>query len=142
MPNRKGDFLCPKCGEYGFLAKRWVQSSYYPKHASTSCMRLEEEIAKLEKNPNDTTQRKYVEYFRTLVTGSRYRGEEANKLFDRTACYRVFTRKYFKYYVGHYDKERYKEHMKQFQEKKIKSKPNGRRWCGPIKYRPTPWLQV
>ena len=142
MPHRKGVFLCPKCGEYGFLAKRWVRSSYYPKYASASRIRLEEEIAKLEKNPHDPTQKKYVKFFRTLVTGSRYRGEEANKLFDRAACYRVFTQKYFKYYVGHYDKKRYEEHMKEFKEKKRKSKPNGRRWCGPIKYRPTPRLQA
>src|SRR5215211_4032195 len=118
MAKKRGDFLCPLCGEYGFLAKRWVRSNYYPKYASTSCIRLEEEMAKLEKNSNDPAQKKYVEYFRTLVTGSRYRGEEANKLFDRTACYRVFTQKYDKYYVGHYDKERYKEHMKQFVERK------------------------
>jgi hypothetical protein len=49
MTGMKGDFLCPKCGEYGFLTKRWVRSSYYPKYASTTCRRLEEEIDKLEK---------------------------------------------------------------------------------------------
>jgi hypothetical protein len=74
MPNKRVNFLCPKCGEYGFLTKRWVRSSYYPKYASTSCIRLEE-LAKLEKNPNDPEQKKYVEYFRTLVTGNKYRGE-------------------------------------------------------------------
>ncbi len=93
------------------MARRWVRSSYYPKIASTSCRRLEEEIAKLEKNPNDPGQKEYVEYFRTFVRGSRYRGEEANKLFDRTACYRVSTQKYDKYYVGHYDKERYTKNI-------------------------------
>ncbi len=132
MAHSKGDFLCPKCREYGFLTKRWVRSSYYPKYASTSCSRLEEEVAELKKNPNDPAQKKYVEYFRALVTGNRYRGEEQNKLFDRTACYRVFTRKYFKYYVGHYDKKKYEKQMKQFKAKKRKSQPNGRRWCGPI----------
>jgi hypothetical protein len=104
--------------------------------------RLEQVLARLEENPKDISLMKQLDYWRTHVRGDRYRLNEAKKLFDREACYKVFTRKYIKYYVGHYDKERYKEHMKQFMEKKRKSKPNGRRWCGPIQYQPIPRLQV
>jgi hypothetical protein len=134
MANKRGGFLCPKCGQNGFLTKRWVQSSYYPKEVSTICEKLKDELGKLEQNPADISQ-KYVEFLRTQVKGSRYRLDETKELFDREACFRVFTRKYIKYYVGHYDKERYEEQMKQFKEKKRKSKPNGRRWCGPINFR-------
>jgi hypothetical protein len=132
MANKRGNFLCPKCGQYGFLTKRWVQSSYYPKKASVSCIRLEVALAKLEQNPNDVSLKEQVQYWRSQVKGVKYRKDEPKELFDREACYKVFTRKYVKYYVGHYDKERYEEQMKQFKEKKRKSKPNGRRWCGPI----------
>jgi hypothetical protein len=140
MANRRRDFLCPKCGEYGFLTKRWVQSSYYPKYASTSCKRLEEELVKLEQNPADISKKKNVEFWRSQVKGNRYRLDETKELFDREACYRVYTQKYTKYYVGHYDKEKYEEQMKQFNKNKRKSKPNGRRWCGPIKYQSTSYF--
>lgn len=133
MANKRGDFLCPKCEQYGFLTKRWVRNSYYPKYSSTSCNMLEEALAKLEENPEDISLKKQIEYLRTQVKGYRYRLNVPKKLFDRDACYKVFTRKYIKYYVGHYSKEKYEEQMKQFNEKKRKSKPNGRRWCGPIK---------
>jgi hypothetical protein len=132
MANKRANFLCPKCGQLGFLTKKWVRSSYYPKKASVSCMRFEEMWKKLEQNPKDVYLKKQVEYWRTMVKGNKYRGWEAKELFDREACYKVFTRKYFKYYVGHYDKEKYEKQMKQFKERNRKSKPNGRKWCGPI----------
>jgi hypothetical protein len=38
-------------------------------------------------------------------------------------------RKHVRFYVGHYDSEKYKEQMKKFKAGEIKSRPNGRRWC-------------
>jgi hypothetical protein len=40
-----------------------------------------------------------------------------------------YSTKYYHYYIGHYDKEKYKERMKKYKEHKIKSRPNGRTWC-------------
>lgn len=32
-------------------------------------------------------------------------------------------------YVGHYDEEKYKKAMEKYRNGKLKSRPNGRRWC-------------
>lgn len=113
--------LCPVCGEYGFLTKRWVKSSYYPKYASEYiiCPGLREQ-----------------------VTGSKYRGQPLKHLFlkhldgvveeeqDKEQIYKITPHsRYYHYYIGHYDKEKCNEQMIKYREHKIKSRPNGRKWC-------------
>jgi hypothetical protein len=122
--------LCPKCGEFGFISGRWVSSSYYPKFASISCNRLEKEEQRLSKNPSSEGQKRWVDYFRNKVRGTIYRGRSRiEDIPDKKSLYRVTYGKYFCFYIGHYDKEKYKEQIIKYHEGKIKSRPNGRRWC-------------
>jgi hypothetical protein len=103
--------LCPKCRKYGFLTERWVRSSYYPQYASVKCSRLEEEEEqKLAKNLNDKKARASVNYFRTLVRGNKYRGDREHEIVDKKSIYRVNSdKKYYHYYIGHYDPDKYQE---------------------------------
>jgi hypothetical protein len=32
-------------------------------------------------------------------------------------------------YIGHYDEEKYKKAMEKYRSRRLKSRPNGRRWC-------------
>jgi hypothetical protein len=111
----KDKVFCPLCGEYGFLTRRWVESSYYPM---------------------------YVSYYilsgigSSNVRGSRYRGGpksvyspvEVEKI-DKKSLYRVTYRRYDHYYVGHYSSEKYHQQMQDYKMHKRKSRPNGRKWC-------------
>jgi hypothetical protein len=74
-----------------------------------------------------------------MVRGSVYRGRsrkhlsQYNEAEDDTADKKslkiVTYGKYFCFYVGHYDKEKYKEQMDKYHQDAIKSRPNGRRRC-------------
>jgi hypothetical protein len=110
--------LCPVCGQYGFLSKRWVRSSYYPKYYTSH------------------------EYHRDKSTlrGSRYRGELLKSVYSaveqeneqeqhKESLKRVTYRKRIHTYVGHYDEAKYKVQMIKFRQGLLKSKPNGRKWC-------------
>jgi hypothetical protein len=44
---------CPECGKQGFLTKRWVRSSYYPKFHSEVCDSLEMAERRLSINPDN-----------------------------------------------------------------------------------------
>lgn len=115
-----------------------MQSSYYPKYASVTCIRLEEELQKLKKNPNDIRQQNYVKYFRTMVSGEKYRqdswdkdrmGDTQPKPLDKKTAYSVKSRKYEHTFVGHYDSELYAKQKSDYENGTRRSKPNGRRWC-------------
>jgi hypothetical protein len=129
MPSKRGPLICPKCGKVGFITKRGVRSSYYPQKASVKCYRLEEEEEKLAKDRNDKSARAYVKYFRKWVRGNRYRGDREHEVIDKQSVYRVSSDKYYHYYIGHYDPDKYREQMIKYRNGERKSRSNGRRWC-------------
>jgi len=47
----------------------------------------------------------------------------------RKRLFEILGRKKVHYYIGHYDSKKYQEQMQKYKEGKIKSKPNGRKWC-------------
>jgi hypothetical protein len=104
--------LCPKCNRQGFVTLRWVRSSYYPKYAT-------------------------IEY--NIISGNRYWGEGIErgglkpadylKGSNKEDYYKTVSRRYPHYYIGHYDKEKYKQQMIKYRNGKLKSRPNGRKWC-------------
>jgi hypothetical protein len=59
-----------------------------------------------------------------LITGNEYFNGE-----NMTSAYKLRTRKYFHWYVGHYDKKIYEIQMEKFKRGELKSRTNGRRWC-------------
>jgi len=136
--------LCPKCGQFGFLSSRWVSGSYYPKFCSIKCILLEEAEEKLSKDPLSEWYKKRVTYLKKSVRGSVYRGrsrkhlsqynEVEEDIIDKKSLKRVTYEKYLCFYVGHYDKEKYKKQMIKYREGRIKSRPNGRRWCKLSRY--------
>jgi hypothetical protein len=108
--------LCPKCGKYGFLTKRWVESSYYPRYVSYTILH----------------------HLPGKVRGSKYRGPPTKDIvnfppieeeLDRESLYRVTYGRYTNFYVGHYSSEKYYQQMQDYKMNKRKSRPNGRRWC-------------
>jgi hypothetical protein len=130
--------ICPLCGKPGFLAWKWVRSSYYPKYASVNVMMLEEELEKLKDNPDDARQLKRVRWFRDRVKGEKYRektwdkyrlGHEQPVPLDKKTAYRVRSAKYSHLYIGHHDPLKYEKQKREFEAGKRKSKPSGRRWC-------------
>lgn len=130
--------LCPKCGQFGRVSNRWVTSSYYPMSVSLSIMMIEYREAQLTKDPNNSALKVSLEAFKRKVAGKLYRGEPRKYLFgydnsentpDKKSLYRVTYGKYTYFYIGHYDKQKYKKQMIKYRAGKIKSRPNGRRWC-------------
>jgi len=126
MKRRKKRYkvLCPVCGEYGFLSRRWVKSSYYPMYCSYDIL--------------------FGLGFGKTVRGSRYRGEpqsqydttgytqeqeKMDRYRDRKSLYRITYRKHVHNYIGHYSSEKYREQMQDYKMHKRKSRPNGRKWC-------------
>jgi hypothetical protein len=100
-----------------------------------------------EKLSNDSLcewYKKRVAYFKKMVRGSAHRGRSSKHLsqyneaeedtVDKKSLKRVTYGKYFCFYVGHYDKEKYEQQMIKYREGRIKSRPNGRRWCKPSRY--------
>lgn len=118
------------CGQFGFISGRWVGSSYYPKFASINCIMLKEEEQILSKHPFSEWHKSRVDYFRKKVRGTIYRGKSRiEDIPNKESLYRVTYGKYFCFYIGHYDKQKYKEQMIKYREGKLKSRPNGRKWC-------------
>lgn len=98
--------ICPRCKKQGFLTLRWVRSSHYCKikHPYLKSKHVEKEII----NP--------------ISDG----GKELTKLVKR---WYVTYRPSIHPYVGHYDEEKYKKAMEKYRSGRIRSRPNGRRWC-------------
>jgi hypothetical protein len=87
---------------------------------------LKEEERKLANDPENKHQQEYVNYWRQIVRGHKYRGKEGKKPGE---TYKVSSRTHWHYYIGHYDHEKYKQQMVNYREGKRKSRPNGRKWC-------------
>jgi hypothetical protein len=96
---------------------------------SVKCSRLEEEEQKLAKDPNDENARAYVDYFRKRIRGNRYRGDRKYEVVDKKSVYMVISDRYYHYYIGHYDPDKYREQMIKYRNGERKSRSNGRRWC-------------
>jgi hypothetical protein len=135
--------LCPKCGQFGFVCKRWVDSSYYPMLDSIPIMMIENREAELAKDPNNIALKASLETFKRKVVGKVFRGEprkhlsgynDSENIQDKKSLYRVTYGRYAYFYIGHYNKEKYKQEMIKYREGKIKSRPNGRKWCKLPKY--------
>jgi hypothetical protein len=98
--------ICPRCKKQGFLSLRWVRSSHYCKI----------------KHPYLPS--KYVE--KEIVKARTDGGKELTKLVKR---WYVTYRPSVHPYVGHYNSEKYKKAMEKYKSGKLKSRPNGRKWC-------------
>lgn len=127
--------FCPKCHKYGFWTTRKAGKKYYPKYATTDAILLDLYQNIIKMHPDDPYYQGFkssIRHIRKTFKGSRYRGDEKKELFDREACYHKLYR--YKYrYIGHYDPEKYRQQMQDFKSGKRKSRPNGRKWCGPFK---------
>jgi hypothetical protein len=98
--------ICPRCGKLGILTLRWVRSSHY-------C---------LIEIPHQKPQRLKKQITNPVVG----KDQEPTKLEDR---FRHTYGPFWHLYIGHYDAEKYKEAMKEYRAGRLKSRPNGRRWC-------------
>ncbi len=98
--------ICPRCKKQGFMTLRWVRSSHYCKinHPYLKSKHVKKEII----NPIADE------------------GKELTKSVDR---WYVTYRPVVHPYIGHYDEEKYKKAMAKYKVGKLKSRPNGRRWC-------------
>jgi hypothetical protein len=103
LPNK---VECPRCAKPGFLTLRPVYSSHY--------CRIEIPYKK----------QKFVK--KQIINPTAGKGEEPTKLVNR---WRVTYGPFWHFYIGHYDAERYKKGMDDYKKGKLKSRPNGRRWC-------------
>ncbi len=151
--------MCPRCGQNGFLSGRPTRGSYFPKVASVNTMAFESYYTALDKGREISPylrQRKEASEGRVRMfefTGNLFIDEENNCVYEYASTTGPGTlgrRHYVKmpqgskdkrkkknfsrgpeirYYVGHYDPKKYHEKMEQYKEGKIKSKPNGRKWC-------------
>jgi len=138
LPKSKS-IICPRCGERGFLSRRWVRKSFYPQHRSIEINVYEFFLKKLQEDPSDSHAQHMVSIRKPYIRGKKYRGKpkylikkydsDKDNDFDKEECYRVHTRKYYYFYVGHYDKVLYQKQKKDYELKKRKSKPYGRKWC-------------
>jgi hypothetical protein len=91
---------------------------------------LKEEEQILSKHPSSEWHKSRVDYLGKEVRGTIYRGKSRiEDIPNKESLYRVTYGKYFCFYIGHYDKEKYKEQMIKYCEGKLKSRPNGRKWC-------------
>jgi hypothetical protein len=97
--------ICPRCEKQGFLSLRWVRSSHYCKikHPYLKSKYVQKEIVK------------------AIADG----GMELTKSVKR---WYVTYRPCIHPYIGHYDKEKYKEAIEKYKNGRLKSRPNGRRW--------------
>jgi hypothetical protein len=130
--------LCPRCGKYGFISRRWVKSTYYPQYNSIAVTMMQIWSEKHAKNPDDKKAQATYKVWSVKVKGNRYRGEHKTGLinsanvtqdFDKISCYRITYGKYLQYYVAHYDPEKYEKQMTDYRAGRRKSRPNGRREC-------------
>lgn len=104
--------ICPRCEKQGFLSLRWVRSSHYCKI----------------KHPY--LKSKYVK--KEIVKARADGGKELTKLVKR--WYVTYT-PIWHLYIGHYDAKKYKKAMEKYKSGRLKSRPNGRRWCK-VRYKP------
>jgi hypothetical protein len=134
-PTSTNRVLCPKCGRYGFRTTRKAGKKYYPKYCTADAILLDLYDKAINMNPNSPEVPGYlssIEHIKKKFKGSKYRGDEKKDLFDRQTCYHKLYR--YRYdYIGHYDSEKYKKEMEDFKAGKRKSRPNGRKWCGPFR---------
>jgi hypothetical protein len=98
--------ICPRCKKQGFLTLRWVRSSHYCKI----------------KHPY--LKSKYVK--KEIINPIADEGKELTKSVDR---WYVTYRPVVHPYIGHYDEDKYKKAMEKYKNGRLKSRPNGRRWC-------------
>jgi hypothetical protein len=103
LPNK---VECPRCRKPGFLTLRAVYSSHYG----------------LIKIPYK--RQKFVG--KETINPAVGKGEEPTKSVDR---WRVTYGPFWHFYIGHYDTEKYKKGMDIYKRGKLKSRPDGRRWC-------------
>jgi hypothetical protein len=104
--------ICLRCGKPGFLTLRWVRSNHY-------C---------LIEIPHYESQ--WVE--KQIANPVAARGQEPTISAKRNL------RRYAPFwhlYIGHYDAEKYKKAMEKYKMGRLKSRPNGRRWCK-VRYNP------
>jgi hypothetical protein len=140
---QRPSIICPKCKKKGFLTKRWVMGSGYfvscvsvhefsPIFPKQNFVRVYEYTGK-DFNYNDYHHR-YEYACVDKHTGERHVcyvqvDEGSNTKILKRVIEILPHRKIMHYYIGHYDSKKYKEQMQKYKEGKIKSKPNGRRWC-------------
>jgi hypothetical protein len=98
--------ICPRCKKQGFLTLRWVRSSHY-------C-----------KINHPYLKSKYVK--KEIINPISDEGKELTKSVDR---WYVTYRPVVHPYIGHYDEDKYKKAMEKYKNGRLKSRPNGRRWC-------------
>lgn len=134
--HKNESIICPKCGESEFLTRRWVRNSYYPKLEALEISVYETKLEQLKRNPSDSYAQRVVNIRKSFIRGKRYRGKSTKHLiqetednFDKEECYRVHTDRYYYFYIGHYDKDLYQKQKEDYELKKRKSKPTGRKWC-------------
>jgi hypothetical protein len=130
--------LCPRCGKYGFVSQRWVESTYYPQFESIAVGMKQFWSERYTKNPGDKKAKATYKVWSLKVKGNRYRGEHLTGLtdslnvphdFDKRSCYRVTYGRYLQYYVAHYDPMKYQNQMEDYKAGRRRSRPNGRREC-------------
>jgi hypothetical protein len=133
--NRNSKIKCPSCGKEGFLTRRWVESQYYPQFVSFDVDEFEYLKEKVRKQPDNILLRESLRKLEKKVKGNKYRGEnkkflikpeESESIKDKKDYYRVTYRRYYYYYICHYDKEKYNKNMERYKKGELKSRPNGR----------------
>ena len=142
----KTSFKCPRCKKRGFLTRRWIRDSSYFCNATTDQFRFEvagstpqEELFRIyqytgKSNPYGDYQVRY-EYCHvdSQSCEKRYCDLQVEKTntqrIPKTIIQRLRRRKIIRYYVGHYDREKYREQMSRYKQGEIKTRPNGRTWC-------------
>jgi hypothetical protein len=96
-------------------------------------MEVEQKRKELAKDPHNKEIQSWLGQFGSGVGGTQYWGVIRPKpsLADRKDgnFYRVITGKYYCYYFGHYDAEKYRQQMIEYRNGRTKSRPNGRKWC-------------
>ena len=138
MQRIRSSMICPKCGKKGFLTVRWVRSSYYPKYSSPRIILKKLNEIELMKDPSSKIAARSLKILKTVVSGFEYRKPSKRHLCgnvieekqqDKRLLFRTLSDKYYHLYIGHYDREKYQQKMKDYKDGKINWRPNGRRWC-------------
>jgi hypothetical protein len=98
--------ICPRCDKQGFLTLRWVRSSHYCKikHPYLKSKYVKKEIVKAKADGGTEVTRSVKRWYVTY-------------------------RPSIHPYIGHYDAEKYKKAIEKDKSWRLKSRPNGRRWC-------------
>ena len=134
MRKEKNSVICPSCGKKGFLTKRWVESQYYPQFGSLDVDMLKDLKERVKKYPDNIQLQTRLKRLEKKVKGNKYLGEkkkflinpEYENIDDNKDWYRVTYKRYFYYYICHYDKESYAKNMERYRKGELRSRPNGR----------------